>query len=157
MSWFCVFPFLRRQLDEIIDAEDGDGSFGGKAVRVDLRDHGFDHARPQVVPRLPSRQVESAVLQLQFLGILLSGLFFLLSSGVQSAQFGDQFGGVFGGIDGQGLRDDPESFTELDHGQLLFVGFTGAELVEMDGYGHIHGTSAGDHSPRFKGTLDHAD
>ena len=59
-----LLALLGRQLDHVVDPEDGDGGLGGELERLDLGDGGLEHAGLLVVPHQPLVQVQPAMLQL---------------------------------------------------------------------------------------------
>lgn len=50
---------VREELDEVVDAEDGDGGLGGELQALGLHHGGLVHARLLVISRLPVDQVQT--------------------------------------------------------------------------------------------------
>lgn len=149
-----LFSLFGGQLDHIINPQDGDGSLSGEFKRVDLGDHRLQYTSSQVVAALALQQVQTAVFELQTLGISLSRH---LRGGVEGAKLGDQLGGILGSVDCQSLGDNVEGLAELRNGDLLLCLEGTSELLKVDAVCNIDGASASNHLSGFEGTLGNAD
>ena len=82
--WRGLIFLLRHQLHHIIDPQDGYSRLSCKSDGVDLGDHGFEDSSLQIVPGGTLGQIQTAIFQLESLGL---GFSLLLRSSMKGPQF----------------------------------------------------------------------
>lgn len=65
--WFGV------QLDHVVDAQDGDGGFGGELQRLDFRHSGLQHAGREVVAERALGEVQTHPLEVRVFNLWVVG------------------------------------------------------------------------------------